>query len=112
VDWFKKLREQVGIESWLCALIAIAGADEVLQHGINETMINRTSTVELCLKKPNNTERDPWVGEYIVILLRTKSVVLCLCVVPHQAIPEIGPPKGAALLKFFSLRIKINTAPL
>ena len=50
MDWFKKLREQVGIESWLCALIAIAGADEVLQHGINETMINRTSTMnQWCL---------------------------------------------------------------
>jgi hypothetical protein len=50
VDWFDKLREEVGIESWLCAFIAIAGVDEVLQHGFDETMINRTSTMnQWCL---------------------------------------------------------------
>ena len=52
VKWLAKLREAVGVESWLYAFIAIAGADNVLQHGFDETGINRSSTCnQWCLIK-------------------------------------------------------------
>jgi hypothetical protein len=35
-DWFKKQREGLGVESWLCGMTKGAGADQIIQHGCNE----------------------------------------------------------------------------
>lgn len=42
--WFQRQREALGTESWLYAMIQIAGADMVLQHGCDETKIDGKST--------------------------------------------------------------------
>jgi hypothetical protein len=38
-DWFKKQREGLGVESWLHGMIKVAGADQIIQHGCDETGI-------------------------------------------------------------------------
>ena len=43
VRWLQSIREQVGNESWLYSFIKIAGADEIFQHGFDETQIDRVS---------------------------------------------------------------------
>ena len=42
--WFKKIRESVGIHSWMYAIIRIAGADVVHQFGYDETSIDYVAT--------------------------------------------------------------------
>ena len=37
--WFKKQREGLGVESWLHGMIKVAGADQIIQHGCDETGI-------------------------------------------------------------------------
>jgi len=44
LDWFKKLRESVGLHSWMYAMIRIAGADVVRQFGYDETSIDYVAT--------------------------------------------------------------------
>jgi len=59
VNWFRILRERVGTESLLYALIKIAGAKEVLQFGSDETGIRRQGTYnQWCMikKDDNSTE--------------------------------------------------------
>ena len=42
--WFKKIRESVGIHSWMYAMIRIAGAEVVRQFGYDETSIDYIAT--------------------------------------------------------------------
>jgi len=42
IDWFTRQREGLGVESWMYAMIRIAGADKILQHGCDETGIDET----------------------------------------------------------------------
>ena len=42
--WYRKQREAVGAEGWLWAMIKVAGCDRVLQHGCDETGIERVAT--------------------------------------------------------------------
>ena len=44
LSWFQKQRETVGLHSWSCAMLAIAGAEAVLQCGHDETQIDKVST--------------------------------------------------------------------
>jgi hypothetical protein len=44
LDWFKKLRESVGLHSWMHAMMRIAGADVVRQFGHDETSIDFVAT--------------------------------------------------------------------
>ena len=44
-QWFRDQREAMGHEAWLRAMIDVAGAEEVLQYGFDETMIDRQSTM-------------------------------------------------------------------
>jgi hypothetical protein len=44
LSWFQKQRETVRLHSWSCAMLAIAGAEAVLQHGHDETQIDEVST--------------------------------------------------------------------
>ena len=44
LSWFQKQRETVGLHSWSCAMLAIAGAEAVLQYGYDETQIDKVST--------------------------------------------------------------------
>lgn len=55
IDWFKKQREQLGIESWLWAFVRIARADFILQFGFDETGFDRIGTFnQWCLIEENN----------------------------------------------------------
>ena len=42
--WFAKMRGSVGLHSWVYAMVAIAGAEAVLQYGYDETQIDKVST--------------------------------------------------------------------
>ena len=42
--WYSKQREAVGAEAWLWAMIKVAMADDVLQHGCDGTGIDRQGT--------------------------------------------------------------------
>jgi hypothetical protein len=42
IDWFSRQREVLGVGSWMHAMIRIAGADKILQHGCDETGIDGT----------------------------------------------------------------------
>ena len=42
--WFKDQREAAGNEAWLYAIVDIAGADEILQHGCDETGVSGVGT--------------------------------------------------------------------
>ena len=44
LGWFTKMRESVGLHSWVYAMVAIAGAEAVLQYGYDETQIDKVST--------------------------------------------------------------------
>ena len=44
LDWFKKLRESVGLHSWMHAMTRVAGADAIRQFGHDETSIDYVAT--------------------------------------------------------------------
>ena len=55
IQWLNRLRESIGGESWIYAFIKIAGCDRILQHGFDETGINRTATCnQWCLIETGN----------------------------------------------------------
>ena len=44
LNWFKKQRESLGLQSWVYSMVEIAGADTVNQFGFDETKISGQST--------------------------------------------------------------------
>jgi hypothetical protein len=42
--WYQQQREAVANEAWLHAMVKVAGCDRVLQHGCDETALDRIST--------------------------------------------------------------------
>ena len=44
-QWFRDQREALGHEAWVHAMLDVAAADDILQHGFDETQIDRQSTM-------------------------------------------------------------------
>jgi hypothetical protein len=54
IDWFERLRERIGNESMLYAFAKVARAEEVLQHGSDETGIHRQGTYNQWVRIKND----------------------------------------------------------
>ena len=74
IDWFERLRERIGNESLLYAFVKIACAEEVLQHGSDETGIHRQGTYNQWVKIRNEH------GEFEIVYIETAGSWL----VPRQ----------------------------
>ena len=74
VRWFRHQREGIGVESWTYAMVALAGAEEVLQHGHDETSIDRQPTFnQWILIKDADGELDVVAVEAGGILVGSKA---------------------------------------
>ena len=74
VRWFRHQREGIGVESWTYAMVALAGAEEVLQHGHDETSIDRQPTFnQWILIKDADGELDVVTVEAGGILVGSKA---------------------------------------
>jgi hypothetical protein len=71
VRWIQKQREAMGAESWLYGMMAIFQANEVLQFGFDETMLQRTSTMnQWCLMRREEG------GEVEVVTIETAGIMV------------------------------------
>ena len=46
-NWWKKMRESMGMESWVYGMLEICKADAILQFGFDETAIDLQSTMNM-----------------------------------------------------------------
>ena len=56
--WHSKQREGIGAEAWIWAMVQIAGADHVLQHGSDKTGIDRQTTLAQWVLIESNGEKE------------------------------------------------------